>query len=112
LARANRLVKADDYKRLVRRGRRITTAHAVVYLARADSDRVPRFGFIVAKTVGVAVKRNLVRRRLKALSFEAIDRLAPGTEVVIRALPGAAQASWANLRSEISEALSGGVTRT
>jgi ribonuclease P protein component len=112
LARANRLVKADDYRRLVRRGRRITTEHAVVYVARAENDSAPRFGFIVAKTVGVAVKRNLVRRRLKALSLEALDRLAPGTEVVIRALPGAAQASWANLRSEISEALSGGVTRS
>ncbi|HEY8913446.1 ribonuclease P protein component [Lacisediminihabitans sp.] len=111
LAKANRLVTADDYRRLVRRGRRITTEHAVVYLARADSASAPRFGFIVAKSVGVAVKRNLVRRRLKALSFEALDRLAPGTEIVIRALPGAAQASWANLRSEISEALGGGETR-
>jgi ribonuclease P protein component len=107
LARANRLVTADDYRRLVRRGRRVTTQHAVVYLARADHTSAPRFGFIVAKSVGVAVKRNLVRRRLKALSFEALDRLEPGTEIVIRALPGAAQASWDILRSEISGALGG-----
>lgn len=111
LAKANRLVRADDYRRLVRRGRRVASRHAVVYIIRGDESRPPRFGFIVAKTVGVAVARNLVRRRLKALSFTALPRLAPGTEVVIRALPGSAQVGWDILRSEISEILGGGVTR-
>jgi ribonuclease P protein component len=111
LAKANRLVRADDYRRLVRRGRRVVTSHAVVYIIRGSEPRPPRFGFIVAKTVGVAVSRNLVRRRLKALSFIALPELAAGTEIVIRALPGSAQAGWDILRSEISEILGGGVTR-
>ncbi len=111
LAKANRLVRADDYRRLVRRGRRVATRHALVYVSRGDSELPPRFGFIVPKTVGVAVDRNLVRRRLKALTFAAIPALPAGTEIVIRALPGAAQAGWDTLRSEISGVLSGGVTR-
>ncbi|MHC5798108.1 ribonuclease P protein component [Lacisediminihabitans sp. FW035] len=111
LAKANRLVRADDYRRLVRRGRRVATRHALVYVNRGDASHPPRFGFIVPKTVGVAVDRNLVRRRLKALTFSAIPQLAPGTEIVIRALPGAAQAGWDTLRLEISGVLSGGVTR-
>jgi ribonuclease P protein component len=111
LARANRLVRADDYRRLVRRGRRVGTQHTLVYLSRGDVSLPPRFGFIVPKTVGVAVERNLVRRRLKALAHDALPTLGPGTEIVIRALPGAAQAGWDILRSEISSVLGGGVTR-
>ena len=111
LATANRLVRADDYRRLVRRGRRSTTRHTVVYLASGDASQPPRFGFIVPKAVGTAVSRNLVRRRLKALGYGLIPALPAGTEIVIRALPGAAQAGWDTLRSEVSGVLSGGVAR-
>lgn len=106
LAKANRLVRADDYRRLVRRGRRVATPHTVVYVLRANTPSPVRFGFIVPKTVGIAVSRNLVRRRLKSLSHAALSSLEPGTEIVIRALPGAAQADWATLRTEISDVLS------
>jgi ribonuclease P protein component len=105
LAKANRLVRADDYRRLVRRGRRVVTPHTIVYVLRANKPGPVRFGFIVPKTVGIAVSRNLVRRRLKSLSHAALSSLKPGTEIVIRALPGAAQADWATLRTEISDVL-------
>jgi ribonuclease P protein component len=105
LARVNRLVSADDYRRLVRRGRRSPSPNMVVYSATSSSAEAPRFGFIVAKTVGIAVRRNLVRRRLKALCHDVLDCVPPGTEIVIRALPGSAQVSWDTLRGEISEAL-------
>ena len=101
LARANRVVRADDYRRAVRRGRKLGSAHTVAYIVRRDDDGPARFGFIVAKTVGNAVIRNRVRRRLKAASYEVVGDLRPGTDVVIRALPAAAEASWASLRKEI-----------
>lgn len=107
LAKVNRLVNGDDYRRLVRRGRRQTTKHAVLYSLHSNGDSAPRFGFIVAKTVGVAVKRNLVRRRFKSMAFEKLPGIAPGTEIVIRALPGAAQADWTILHTEIIDALDG-----
>ena len=109
LARANRLVAADDYRRLVRKGRRSSSAHAVAYVM--PSDGTTRFGFIVPKSVGVAVVRNRVRRRLKALAFERLPQFAPGTEIVVRALPGAAQLEWDTLRTEIFGILDKGVTR-
>lgn len=108
LARTNRLVSADDYRRLVRRGRRVNGVNTVLYVSRSAGDRV-RFGFIVPKTVGVAVKRNLVRRRFKAISRELLPDLSPGIEIVVRALPGAAQVDWATLRAEVTEAVGKGV---
>lgn len=107
LAKANRLVRADDYKRLVRRGRRITTAHTLVYVVQLPVDAPVRFGFIVAKAVGIAVERNLIRRRLKSLCHSILPGLAPGTEIVIRALPGSVQAGWDILQTEVSEAVAG-----
>lgn len=89
----------------------MTTRHTLVYFQQSSESGPPRFGFIVAKTVGVAVERNLVRRRLKALTFAAIPQMPDGTEIVIRALPGAAQAGWDTLQSEISGVLGAEVRR-
>ncbi len=89
----------------------MSTQHAILYVSRSASGQQPRFGFIVSKAVGVAVKRNLVRRRLKALSRDALEFVPAGTDVVIRALPGSAQVGWDTLRSEISEVLKGGERR-
>ncbi len=73
-------------------------------LASADST-VVRFGFIVSKQVGTAVVRNTVRRRLKAVCAEALTQVRPGTDVVVRALPAAASADFAQLRSEVHRCL-------
>ena len=64
-----------------------------------------RFGFIVSKQVGGAVVRNTVRRRLKALSAEVLPSLASGNEIVIRALPSAANASFGDLRDDVTRCL-------
>jgi ribonuclease P protein component len=68
-------------------------------------------GFIVSKAVGNAVKRNLVRRRLKAAVSVLVEEIAPGTDIVIRALPAAAQASWSSLNTEITQILRKGMAR-
>ena len=63
LARANRIVRGDEYRTVVRRGVRSTGPHTVTYVRRSSSATPPRFGFIVAKTVGSAVTRNTVPGR-------------------------------------------------
>lgn len=108
LARANRIVRADDYRTTVRRGRKSGTAHSVVYVRRRDDDLV-RFGFIVAKTVGNAVVRNTVRRRLKGVCHELLPTLPRGFDVVIRSLPGSPDVAWSTLLSDISEIVDRGV---
>ena len=68
--------------------------------------RAARFGFIISKQVGTAVVRNTVRRRLKAVCAEALQRVPEGTDVVIRALPASATASFAELRADVDRCLS------
>ena len=105
LARAHRIVLGGEYRAVVRRGVRSTGPHTVTYVRRSSGDAPVRFGFIVAKTVGTAVKRNTVRRRLKAVAFELVPQLESGTDVVVRALPGAATAASSELERQLASGL-------
>lgn len=105
LAKANRVTRGADYKLVVRRGLRFTAPHTITYLRRHSASSQVRFGFIVGKSVGTAVVRNRVRRRLKAVCHDALQRVAPGTDVVIRALPGCGDAQWITLQQEVTRAL-------
>jgi ribonuclease P protein component len=105
LARANRVARADDFKRIVRRGVRVGTPHALLYVASRSSSEPTRLGFIVSKAVGNAVTRNLMSRRLRAIGHDYLDIRPTSADVVIRALPGSPEVSWVTLRKEIIDGL-------
>jgi ribonuclease P protein component len=97
-------VSGADYRRIVRKGRRVTGRTTIAYLDSVAPGEDARFGFIVSKAVGGAVERNRVRRRLKAACFGLLQD-APERAVVIRALPAAARADWTELRAEVAAAI-------
>jgi ribonuclease P protein component len=105
LKRANRVVSGDDFRTTVRRGRRVGTPHALIYIARTDANTPTRLGFIVSKSVGNAVTRNLVTRRLRSIGHDVVLATPTGTDLVIRALPGSQGVSWTTLQSEILDGL-------
>jgi ribonuclease P protein component len=70
-----------------------------------DSILPTRVGFVVPRTVGGAVVRNRVRRRLRHLVAERLDRLPAGAALVVRALPEASARSCRELGVDLDEAL-------
>ena len=109
LAKRNRLLTAGDYRSTVRQGKRLTSDHVVVHWRPALNSATSRFGFIVSRAVGNAVARNTMRRRLKSICFshlvqEIVDG-RPAVDVVVRLLPGAAQAGWVSLEEHLSPLL-------
>ncbi|MEV4753969.1 ribonuclease P protein component [Micromonospora sp. NPDC049559] len=64
-----------------------------------------RAGFVVSRAVGNAVARNSVRRRLRHLVRERLAGLPAGTTLVVRALPGAADLSYARLGADLDAAI-------
>jgi len=62
-------------------------------------------GFVVAKSVGSAVIRNRVKRRLRHLMRERINTLPSGSMLVIRALPAAGSATSRDLAGELDRCL-------
>ena len=112
LARENRLTKADDFRSTMKFGRKISSEHLVIYLKRDEAQPQARFGFVVAKTVGGAVKRNLVKRRLREAARTLLTELTNEVSVVVRALPGAAESDWNTLREELRTAVQAAVQKT
>ena len=100
LAKANRIVSATDYKRLVRSGRRARGSLTLAYGRRSNPESPLRIGVIVARNVGNAVVRNRVRRRIKAVGW-AVAREVHGLDVVVRALPSAAAADFGAIDGEV-----------
>lgn len=70
-----------------------------------------RVGFVVAKSVGGAVVRNRVRRRLRGVVVEQSHSLPSGTDIVVRALPPAADASYEVLATELGSAVAAAARR-
>ena len=64
----------------------------------------PRFGLIVSTSVGNAVVRHRVARQLRHIAGTFTGGLHPDTDVVLRALPGAANATSKDLRHQIESA--------
>jgi ribonuclease P protein component len=60
---------------------------------------------VVSRAVGNSVIRHRVVRRLRALCAERLDTLPAGSELVVRALGGAGEASYPELGADLDRCL-------
>ncbi len=104
LPRGNRITRGDEFRAVMRRGRRVSSERIVLHARTLDYGPT-RMGFVVGKTVGNAVVRNRVRRRLRELGRHALPSLPEHTGVVVRALPLSAEASWTQLSEDFGTLL-------
>ena len=128
----HRMRTSADFALAVRRGRRVGGARVAVHLmlppasatvqqsatpagppasepALATSPSAPhtpaKVGLVVARTVGTAVVRTRVKRRLRAVAAGRLSRLPAGTLAVLRATPSSATATSAELAADVDRAL-------
>lgn len=90
---------------MVRAGARAGSATVTTHCVPSGDGVHPRVGFVVGKTLGNAVERNRVRRRLRAIITAELDSLT-GVDVVVRAHPKAREASFDDLQSDVVGTLS------
>ena len=87
---------------MYRRGR-VQSNHLLVVRVAANGRDTSRFGFVTGKTVGGAVTRNRVKRRLREAA-RALN-VAPGFDIVIGARRTAAAAEFAALTASLKTLL-------
>lgn len=102
----HRLTESASFAAAVRSGQRAGGGTLVVHLMARDTDEPVLVGFVVSKAVGNAVVRNKVKRRLRALMATHLDELAPGSLLVVRALPASADAEFTELDRDVTKNLS------
>jgi ribonuclease P protein component len=101
------MTRSTEFGATVSQGVRAVQPDLVVHALRDDSGDGdgPRIGLVVSKSVGTAVQRHRVARRLRHVARTVIGELEPADRVVIRALPGSRYAISARLEQELWTAL-------
>ena len=91
----------------MKHGTRTAQPDVVVHVRRsAERDGAgPQVGLIVAKSVGSAVERHRVARRLRHVARTVLQDLDPSDRLVIRALPSSRQVSSARLEQQLRRGL-------
>lgn len=100
-----RMTRSTDFGLTVNRGIRAVQPDFVVHALRSVDDGAPKVGLVVGKSVGNAVQRHRVARRLRHVAYGLVDELEPGDRLVIRALPSSRDAVSARLTEELRSAL-------
>ncbi len=100
--------RSTEFGATVSQGVRAVQPDLVVHALRSSDntqDGGPRIGLVVSKSVGSAVQRHQVARRLRHVASTVIDELDPADRIVIRALPGSRYTISARLEQELRTAL-------
>jgi ribonuclease P protein component len=99
------LRRTADFARLRQRGRRTATANLTIFRGEAaPHDERPLVGITVSKSVGTAVVRNRLRRRLAASLHELLPAQTRMRLLVV-ARPSAAALPYRVLQDELHRAL-------
>ena len=112
LPSAHRLRSSRDFSEVVRRGRRAGRPLLVVSVLTSDAAAPPRAGLVVGKAVGGSVVRHRVARQLRHLVRPHLASLPPGSRLVVRALPPAAEAPSSVLGDDLDSGLRAVLRRT
>ena len=107
LPQHSRMRRPEDFRRVLRTGRRAGGSVVAGHLLLVGSDGPVRsgepakVGFIVSRAVGSAVVRNRVKRRLRELMRRRVASLPGGCLLVLRAYPAAASARQEDLAADL-----------
>jgi ribonuclease P protein component len=93
------MTRSTDFDATVKHGKRAVQPDLVIYMRHATGD--PKLGLIVSRSVGSAVQRHRLSRRLRHVAREVMEQCKQSEHVVIRALPSSRDVDSAQLGDEL-----------
>ncbi len=97
MKRRFRLTRSTDFKRVRRSGRSYAHPLIVLIVARNSCNEM-RIGVVAGVSIGKAVTRNYIKRRLRACLDELLPEIKLGWDVIVMARPPIIQASYPEIR--------------
>jgi ribonuclease P protein component len=101
------MTRSTDFDATVKHGTRAVQPDLVIYARPGDTAaaEAPKVGLIIARSVGSAVQRHQVARRLRHVARRVVEDLERSDQVVIRALPSSRDVGSARLEGELRAGL-------
>lgn len=93
------MTRSADFDAAVKRGKKAVQPDMVIYMRQAIGE--PKLGLIVSRSVGSAVDRHAVSRRLRHVARDVLADLDCPAHIVIRALPSSRDADSSRLGEEL-----------
>lgn len=106
-ARVGPLQKQGDFSRIYKQGRRYRTGLLTLVAAPGTGETgALRVAFVVSKKVSkLAVRRNLIRRRMREAFRHLLDPQAPSLDLIVIAHREAAEADYWQLHAALAQAI-------
>jgi ribonuclease P protein component len=101
------MMRSTDFDATVKHGTRAVQPDLVIYARPGADDQAapPKVGLIIARSVGSAVQRHQLARRLRHVARGVMEDLNGSEHVVIRALPSSRGVGSARLEEELRAGL-------
>lgn len=122
MKKAHRITSGQEYREVIRKGRKLTNPYAFVYVRPRTMGadlHILRFGFVTTRKLGKAVVRNRMRRRLKGVGCEILRRWKDhaemanaGYDIIFYIRPAAVSAKYAQLEEELCALVVGELERS
>lgn len=103
MKREIRLTRKEDFRRVYAGGKRAYGKYIIIHCLLVQSRT--KIGISVSKKIGNAVKRNLVKRRLRAIIGRRINCLPANTYIVISAKTKSKYANYQQLEQDLENTL-------
>ena len=95
-----RLLRRVDYRRVYSKGRRRSLDFLLTF-SLANGMPFSRIGLTVPRSLGKAVERNFLKRRLREASRRHLQELGPGWDIVFNPRQAAKSVSFARLEATV-----------
>ena len=100
LVKGEKLLSPQEFKRALRKGERKSTDHFTVFILPGQIN-TRRLGITVSKKVGVAARRNRIKRLLREFFRLHKRYLPPSSDILFIAKPGANGMNYPELCREL-----------